>query len=243
MFNYQNYINERVQYHKELNPLFWDNYQFNEKVRQKLLTIAYEFFDQVKLKCPILDVILIGSLVNFNYTDSSDLDVHIIVDLSVYNDDMEIVKEYVKDRKTLWNLKHDIKIKGYEVELYIEDISDPRASLGQFSLLKDEWIIKPQRQSFRIDNFYVKDKYGTYISGILMLEDMSEKNMSPERAKEFYKISKILIDKLVKMRKTGLSKVGEFSAENIVWKKLKHNGWVEKLFKTVDKFYDKIYTQ
>lgn len=76
-----------------------------------------------------------------------------------------------------------------------------------------------------------------------MLEDMSEKNMSPERAKEFYKISKILIDKLVKMRKTGLSKVGEFSAENIVWKKLKHNGWVEKLFKTVDKFYDKIYTQ
>lgn len=243
MFTYQKFIKETFQYHKQLNPTFWVNYQFNERIRQKLLTIAYEFYDQINLKCPILDIILIGSIANFNYTEASDLDVHVVVDLSIYGENMEIIKDFVKDRKILWNLKHNIKIKGYEVEIYVEDVSDPRESLGQFSLLKNEWLVKPERQNIKLDVSYINDKYNTFVSGIEILENYLKRQMSPERAKDFYKSAKTLVDRIVKMRKYGLAKSGEFSSENIIWKLLKHKGWVDKLFDIIDGFYDKIFIQ
>jgi hypothetical protein len=51
-----------------------------------------------------------------------------------------------------------------------------------------------------------------------------------------------LKSRIMKMRKESLSKGGEFSAGNLVFKKLRSEGYIGKLIDTITKSYDKIYT-
>ena len=56
------------------------------------------------------------------------------------------MKEYFDSKKSLWNQKHkDIKIFGFPIEVYVQDKNEPHASTGVYSLEKNEWKVKPQR--------------------------------------------------------------------------------------------------
>jgi hypothetical protein len=51
-----------------------------------------------------------------------------------------------------------------------------------------------------------------------------------------------LKSKIMKMRKESLAKGGEYSVGNLVFKKLRSEGYIGKLIDIITKSYDKIYS-
>mgnify|MGYP000595513790 CR=1 FL=1 len=108
----------------------------------------------------IKDIILTGSLSNYNWSKYSDLDVHVLFDFTEVSqsDDKEFVREYVNSRKVNWNEIHDITVKGFEVEMYPQDVHQPHRSTGIYSILNDEWVNEPIRREFHVDYDCVREK-------------------------------------------------------------------------------------
>src|SRR5438445_10871078 len=69
---------------KELNPIVWnDEDTINPKIREDLLEITNDFYDDLELDIKYDDIILTGSICNYNYSNKySDFDLHILVDFS-----------------------------------------------------------------------------------------------------------------------------------------------------------------
>jgi predicted nucleotidyltransferase len=223
-------------YNDELCPAFWDKkgdeYTMKEDVRETLMTIAEDFIGEylkeAKLKMTIEDVILIGSGTNFNWTPFSDLDLHILVD---YNE-LGIGKEYAEILLTAikinWNKEHNITIKGHDIEIYVQGVDQDVESVSVYSVKDGEWIEEPQKEKIKFDKKSIKQKHTKLKKEIdTMLENADEP-----------KIMKML-EKLYKFRQFGLdSKMGEFSAENIVFKILRAQGYLEKMKKYSAQIYD-----
>lgn len=209
-----------------LCPKIWDdNLVMNNDVRKALLKIAKAFIEWAELnKFKFKDIILTGSLANYNWTDESDLDVHILMDFSSISDDNELVGEYLKNKKTLWNDKLPITVKGHEVEMYVQDINEPHSSTGIYSLINNNWETKPVKEIINLDVANIQLKAADIMNAIDELGDINDND------KLINEVTRI-IDKLKKMRKSGLDKDGEFSTENIVFKILRRNGYIEKLVK------------
>ena len=75
-------------YKEELNPFFWKDDKFDPKIREKLLMIADDFYSALKFPAKIQDIQLTGSLANYNWTDKSDFDVHVLVDFEEIDDNV-----------------------------------------------------------------------------------------------------------------------------------------------------------
>jgi len=103
LFKFTEFINEGQFYQDQLNPMVWDGEELNPEIRTKLLQIAHDFYEDLKVSAPIEDIQLTGSLANYNWTEYSDFDVHVIMDLSKINDDVELVKIAMEGLKTVWN--------------------------------------------------------------------------------------------------------------------------------------------
>jgi len=91
-----------IQTHDTLCPLIWDGEKLKPEVRKTLLLNAkrfIEFSDVENLK--FNDVMLTGSMANYNYGDNSDLDVHIILDFSQISENKEFVGDFFKLKKQL----------------------------------------------------------------------------------------------------------------------------------------------
>ena len=73
-----------------LNPKIWDNYSNPKKAKLKkrvlgaLNKISDEFIDFLGEDVFVDDIILTGSLSNFNWSKFSDFDLHIVIDFSQY---------------------------------------------------------------------------------------------------------------------------------------------------------------
>jgi len=67
-------------------------------------------------------------------------------------------KEMFDAKRLRWNEKHNITIKGYEVELYVEDEGEEHSSSGIYSVTDEEWIDKPERTDTTIDIETAKKK-------------------------------------------------------------------------------------
>ena len=148
-----------------LNPKVWNNYNnvdnasLKSDIRKNLLSIAQEFLYFVEVDVIISDIVLMGSLVNYNWSEYSDFDLHIIADYKQYpKEQIELFTELFDLKKTLFNLKHDIKIKGYDVELYLQDESDSAYSDGVYSIMFDEFIKKPSKTDFKINKELIRTK-------------------------------------------------------------------------------------
>jgi hypothetical protein len=225
-----------------LNPKVWDNpndpnqAKLKKDIQERLLEIAYEFIDFIGLDFFISDIILTGSLSNYNWSEYSDFDLHILVDMAQFEDSkIELYKELFNLKKMLFNEKHDITIKKYEVELYVQDADEEHTSTGVYSVLYKQWDVVPEKQNFRIDKEKLKDKAEQWmriIDGVI--ENVQDDDL--EDAKELIKKYR---DKLKQYRKCGLEKKGEFSYENLVFKILRRNGYIEKLINIKDKLMDK----
>jgi DNA-binding Lrp family transcriptional regulator len=223
----------------DLNPKVWDDFKINQDIREQLLQIAQDFFDSIDLDTKIQDIILTGSLANYNWSNKySDFDLHILIDLSDVDDNEELVKKYVDMAKMNWNEKHDIKIEGFEVEVYIQDVDEPHQSSGVFSLLNNKWKIKPTKENFKIDESSIENKAASIMAQI----DSIESEVDDESYDKFIeKIDKVW-EKIKKLRKEDLyskEKGAELSVGNLVFKTLRRNNYIEKIMELKKHAYDK----
>lgn len=213
-----------LQYHDDLNDLIWDeNNKMKDDIRKQLLKISKNFIEFSDLEnIKFKDIILTGSMANYNYSEFSDLDVHIIMDYNQISDNEEFADEFLRMKKQIWNERYPIQIKGHDVEMYYQDSDEIHHSTGTYSLMNDVWINEPTKKVINIDTDTIKEK-----SAQLMYEiDDLSKITNPETFKKEYTKLK---DKIKKMRQSGLEKNGEYSVENLTFKILRNTGYLEKL--------------
>jgi hypothetical protein len=221
----------------ELNPKIWDNDDtLNKEVREKLLAVATEFIDFLGVPILVEDIIFTGSLSNYNWSKYSDIDLHIVADFNQFSDNMlPLYEELFKVKKTLFNTDHDIKIFGYEVELYVQDSHAAHFSSGVYSVLKNEWNNKPKKENIKVDKNLINEKSKQWMEII----DTALDAASDVTADDARDILKKIREKLKKYRTCGLEKKGEYSDENLVFKVLRRNGYIEKIMNFENDVVDK----
>jgi len=220
----------------ELNPKIWDDFKIDDEVREDLLKIAEDFYASTDLESDVEDIVLTGSLANYNWSEKySDYDLHILIDFTKVNDAIDLVKKYVDGAKSIWNKEHDIKVKGYEVEVYIQDISEPHKSTGVFSLLNNKWNVKPEEFDFEPDEDMIAEKG----KSVMMMVDELEEQVDEDKYDAFIEKVQKVWEKVKNYRKSGLeSEGGELSMGNLVFKFLRRNGYIGKIIELKRKSYD-----
>lgn len=219
-----NFVRGNVAYHTTLAPEAWAGNELKPEVRYKLLNAAKMFVASLEVpNFRLLDVVLTGSMANYNYTRFSDFDVHVITQ---YKDlECEDVAEvFYRAKKTVWNDAHDIIVRGHEVEMYVEDVDEPPVSAGVFSLLDNKWLKLPERKEPSIDDRAVNLKVADLTRRIDHVIHNADDADDIRR----------LQDKLRKMRRSGLDQGGEFSVENLAYKILRNLGYLDKLSKALN---------
>ena len=212
-------------FHNELNQVIWNKDEMKPEVKAKLNQIANAFIEFLEIpKNAIKDVVVTGSIASYNYTKHSDIDLHIVVDTEKVHKDCPIVGEYLLSKKSEFNQKHDIYIYGLPVEVYAEVEGQGTVHNGLYSL-NTGWVDYPEKIKPSNNDMAVKAKYEEYAEAAKQVKDGE--------------IAEILLDKIKKMRKAGLAEGGEFSVENLVFKKLRDNGIIERLMKVKKEGVDK----
>ena len=108
-------IKEALEVHDTLNPKLWDGDKLKPIVSKALKAIYKEFLSEVeenKIPLQPLDVYIVGSNASFNYTDNSDLDLHIIVNDELSSCDKNTLSLLYNFFKSYFNDKYDITVKG-----------------------------------------------------------------------------------------------------------------------------------
>jgi len=222
----------------DLNREIWnDKDELRPELREKLLEIARDFWknqDQGLVK--IKDIIFTGSLANYNWSKFSDIDLHIVIDYTAVNQDAELVRKYFNSVKATWNRDHDIRIKDYEVEIYVQDYLEPHISTGIYSVQNGEWIQKPNKFAPEIDYKCVTIKANCLMDEI----DDLQKDFDDDQYKEVHEKTISLKEKIRNMRKCGLEEGGAFSVENLAFKVLRRNEYLKKLNDLKLMSYDKM---
>lgn len=206
--------------HDELNPVVWDDDHLRPEVRKKLLEVADRFEKHLGVPVKVKDVWLTGSAANYNWSPYSDIDLHLLLDFKKIDEDEELVRELMLAKKDVWNDRHDVRIGPFEVELYAQDIHEPHEATGVYSVKNDKWIRKPKKESPEIDLRAVVRKARSMMRRIDRALD------NPECG---YECLDKTMDRIKKMRQCGLQKRGEYSTENLAFKILRRNGYLEKL--------------
>jgi len=224
----------------ELNPKIWDKEQnMKPDVKKMLLKIADDYFESLELPgVDIEDVTMTGSLANYNWSKYSDVDLHIVVDYKDIPVDEDLVMDFLNSKSSNWNKEHDVKIYGYDVELYVQDIKEEHHSTGVYSILKNEWVTKPKKKKISINDKSVKDKSNRFMDRIEEIYDEMEESSNEETVNRVEKLT----EKIKNMRQSGLESGGEFSVENIVYKVLRRNGMLDRLYDIKTVAYDKSVT-
>lgn len=227
-------------YNETLNDKFFDKNKIRSEIRQKLLKISDDFLSTIDFDIPkIEDIQLTGSLANYNYTKYSDLDLHILLDFSKIDGDVDLVKQAFDGLRFIWNTKHDIKLKGHEVEIYVQDVNEPHISSGLYSLSKNKWVVKPQYNPPKLNDEDIMRKVNLFKHDIDKIYELTEK-YKDHKAKlgQLHNYSKKLFNKIKKQRDEGLDDIGEFSVGNMVFKYLRNTDYIDKLHNLMNRSYD-----
>jgi hypothetical protein len=220
-----------------LNQVIWgDDATLKREVHKKLLTIAVNFFNELKLPSSVKlqDITLTGSIANYNWSKFSDIDLHLRLDFSDISNDTDFVRNYFLAKKNVWNQKHDIMLYGYPVEVYVENIGEPHTASGLYSILNDRWINMPNTAEVEIDKVSIRTKAKSYIDMANELDTLYGEG----KYQEIISMVDIIKSKLKNMRSAGLEDNGEYSVENLAFKVLRRNGFIERINNLSTKAYD-----
>jgi len=146
------------------------------------------------------------------------------------------VEEYFYAQKSIWNQEHDITVFNYPVELYVQDINAKLVATAVYSVAKDKWLKKPQRETFNLDKPAIKAKADSFIH---KLRDIRQDYQDKQYQSVLDKVTR-LKDKIKQMRNAGLEKGGEFSLENLVFKTLRRTPFLDILDSFKAKAYDSL---
>jgi len=206
------------------------------EVRDSLLQIVKDYVEFTKVDIDIDDVTLTGSLANFNWSEFSDVDVHILVDFDGLN---LLFKKYLDSKRMIWNSLRDITVKDFDVEVYVQSTEEPHFASGVYSILYDEWVVEPvKEEEVVIDSTKVLEKSKQWMGMIDSIEN-DKNRKEPEEL--LVRIDK-LKNKLKKYRSCGLKGNGEYSYENLTFKFLRRNNYLKKINDIKNELIDKSLT-
>lgn len=207
-------------------------YAMRDDIKKRLIEISNDFIDSFGVEFFIHDIVLTGSLSNYNWSQYSDVDLHILIDFEESEYPIDLIKEFFDAKKNVWNEKHDIKIKGYDVEVYVQDVNEEHISSGVYSILHNKWLVEPKKETPNIDDRMILQKGEYYAKQIDNLVKKSDKTDVLSHIESLRK-------KIKEFRQSGLDSGGEYSYENLTFKLLRRNGYIEKLLKLKKDITDK----
>lgn len=231
----------------ELDPKIWQDGKLNKNISKRLMRIAREFLDGIEkpvhheagdgsMAALMEDLRFTGSLANYNWSKYSDIDLHIVVDFSKIDENVELVKAFFDEVRMRWNDLHDIMIYGYEVEIYVENVGEVHKSTGIYSITNDDWIIVPNPEQVEFDYVSARKKADAIETQVNMIEKFVD-----EKPRAALKSIERLKKKIRRMRRAGLnSPLQEYSEENIAFKILRREETLDKLNNMKYDTYDKI---
>lgn len=207
----------KLEYHHKLNPALWDGDVLKPEVLAKLREIADQFLETLEVPASsVVDVSFTGSNTNYNWTELSDIDLHLILDMK----DLDV--SGIDAKKSLWNERHTVTINGFPVEVYAEDSKQHNSdNAGRYSIKDKKWVKEPKFENIKFDYDKIKGKAAKWMVKIDKL--IASKTTDVAQIKKF-------IDTLRASRQKDLAKGGEFTMENLVFKALRNNGYMEKLY-------------
>ena len=214
-------------------------FSMRDDIRKKLLEISNNFIESLGFDFFIHDIVLTGSLSNYNWSQYSDVDLHILIDFDELDKDSKkdsivlhsIMKEFFDAKKNVWNEKHEIKIKGYDVEIYVQDVNEEHISSGVYSILHNKWVLEPKKDKPNIDDRKILEKgeeFGKKIDRLIQ----TPKDITIDQLEDLRK-------KIKEFRQSGLESGGEYSYENLTFKLLRRNGYIQKLLRLKTQLTDK----
>lgn len=229
-----------------LCPEIWEDDLLKSDVRMKLLNIADDFIDYLSIDwVKPDDIILTGSICNYNWSEFSDIDLHILVDFTQVDENIKLLKDYFNSKKTNWNIDHDtISIYGFPVELYVQDVNEEHVSSGVYSLERDEWVVEPDPSAVStvdVDFKKVKEIVARFVNTVDELCDMLDDNNDEYELSLIHNMSKMILRAIKDCRKKGFVKNGkEMNEGNIVFKALRRNETIQRLYDLIHETYDKM---
>tara|TARA_Y100000034_G_scaffold119477_1_gene161322 strand:+ start:135 stop:1085 length:951 start_codon:yes stop_codon:yes gene_type:complete len=227
---------ETFEMRTELQPEIWRADRLWPEVRERMTEIVEDFIEGLGIDMRIEDIRLTGSLANYNWSEYSDVDLHIVVDFTQIDEDVELVKAFFDSVRLRWNLVHDIKLYGFEVELYVENTGDPHHSSGIYSVTRDDWIKHPHPKEVDIDFATARKKSDDIETQVNLITQIIEGGGVQPALKSIEYVKA----KIRRMRHAGLTSAErEFSPENIAFKILRRNGTLERLATMKRATYDK----
>lgn len=215
-------IAEKLSYSRrstsQLNPLLFDeDSMLRSDVKSRILKIVEEFLKYIEVDIHLLDIRLVGSNAAYNYTPESDLDIHLVTDLSEISNPEIIARLYFDSVKKNFKDSYDITIKGIDVEMYVEDVNTAAVSNGIYSVSKDEWVKQPTDEVLPSDD------------DIAEAEEIEEEIIREIKSSDSVEELQGILDNLYMMRKDSLSINGEVAPGNLAFKSLRNKGILEKV--------------
>lgn len=209
-------LDEAFETHEQLNQKLFNGIDIKTDVRDRLKEIGDLFVQSIiddNIPIKVYDYWFLGSNAAYNYNKYSDIDLHIIVDIADSSNPqlLELLYNYIKSD---FNKKYDIKIKGQEVEVYLEDINSSAISNGIYSILQNKWIKFPEKQAAISIDITTSPLYNQYAQ---RYHDIDLKD------------AETLLDDLYILRKISLATEGEFGEGNLIFKQFRNEGWLDAL--------------
>lgn len=233
---------------KNLNPKFWKDGKLDSRIRMRLLDIADDFIeflgvDWVKPE----DITITGSLANYNWNKKhSDIDLHILMDFSKVDERVDFVENYFISQKNLWNDEHkDLKIFGFPIEVYVQDVKQVHTSNGVYSIEKNDWVTEPDRDKIakvKVNKTKIKKTVSKYTEKIdKLIDNLKSAKGDDYKTRKVYEKAEKLFDEIKSMRRKNLSDSNnEINEGNIIFKCLRRLGYIEKLDSVINKGYNRL---
>jgi hypothetical protein len=204
-----------------------------DEIKKRLMVVTEEFMNFIDIDFFVHDIILTGSLANYNWSKFSDVDLHILIDYNETEYNLDLLKKFFDSKRSLWNKQHEILIKGFDCEIYVQDVNEKHLASGIYSVLNDEWVVTPERTIQSIDKELIIKKSEVFEDLIDGIKSSFEKG--DDVSEDISKVKK----KLKSFRQCGLDKGGEYSYENLAFKLLRRNGYIGELLGIQTKLTDK----
>jgi hypothetical protein len=225
---------------KTLKSRFFNNKKIMDlTVSGAILLVVSEFLETIESNIgpqDIEEILLTGSLANYNYNEWSDIDVHLVVDYSKLNEDKKFIRDYLRSKAINWNDRHKITIFGHEIEIYFQDVKEPHFSTGVYDISDNRWLVEPRifdNEDAIKDNLPLALKKADYLS--LEIDELAAEDDKEDTIEKIERLK----EKIKKMRQSGLARGGEYSVENLAFKILRRRGDLTLLYQTGRLIYDK----
>ena len=233
--------------HDTLNPMFWNaDKTLRREVRARMLEIANTFLRSIHVgeeKLPVRDIVFTGSNANFNYTKTSDVDLHIRMDFGAFETINATAAQTIFNKsRASYNSTRNISIRGFKVEVFVEGLDTPEVGGGVYSLVRNRWLKQPERLSRDPRDAEFKRNVGFFVKR--WTKDLKKALVSSDVEVMFAVLKEIKAH-----RGAGINREGDGAPENAAYKVIRsangpinrimgNTGLFDRMWKAIDRIKD-----